>query len=118
MGRSTSRFQGRAKIVDADGGTNYRVRVKDIKVVRFNGNGNGYVKVRSAGDHDGWFGRVDRGRTRFFNPCQWPTHTFEVRATFSWKTPAGVTTRRWGRRAPGQARADPGGVSGPVGWRA
>jgi len=92
--RSTDRFQGRARIVDADGGTNYRVRVKDITVVRFNGSG--YVKVRSAGDYDGWSGRVDRGRTRYFNPCRWPTNTFEVRATFSWRTPAGVTTRRWG----------------------
>lgn len=91
--RDTDRYQGRAKIIDVDGGKNYRVLVKDITVRRFTGSG--YVTVRSAGDYDGWFGRADHGRTTYFNPCKWPTNSFEVHATFSWKNASGKTTRRW-----------------------
>lgn len=81
--RTTDTYQARAKITDATGGNNYSVKVTNVKLQRFNGSG--WVTVKSKEDYDGWFATSDSAATAKIDPCRWPTNSFGVVATFSWK---------------------------------
>lgn len=76
-------YRARAKITDVAGGGSYQVKVTNVKLQRFGGNG--WVTMRTAKDGDGWHGTEDLAGTTTVNPCSWPKSTFGVVATFSWK---------------------------------
>ncbi|MCX5412324.1 hypothetical protein [Streptomyces sp. NBC_00059] len=92
---ATDTYQARAKITDVAGGNNYSVKVTNVKLQRFNGSG--WVTVKSKQDYDGWFATEDSAATAKVDPCAWPTNSFGVVATFSYKgASSGETTWRPG----------------------
>ncbi|MFI6119420.1 hypothetical protein ACIBCU_06135 [Streptomyces sp. NPDC051064] len=76
-------YRARAKITDVAGGGSYQVKVTDVKLQRFSGSG--WVTLRTAADGDGWKDTEDLAGTTTVDPCRWPTSSFGVVATFSWK---------------------------------
>ncbi|CCK29432.1 putative secreted protein [Streptomyces davaonensis JCM 4913] len=81
--RTNDTYKARAKIVDVEGGRSYQVKVTNVKLRRFNGEG--WITVRSADDYDGWHDTQDTAGTSAVDPCRWPTNSFGAVATFSWR---------------------------------
>lgn len=81
--RTADTYAARAKIIDVAGGGSYQVKVTNVKLRRFNGDG--FITVRSADDYDGWHDTQDSAGTTAVDPCRWPTNSFVVVATFNWR---------------------------------
>lgn len=79
-----------ASIRDLDGGTNFDVRVNDVRYQRWNGSA--WVNVRQADDFDGWHGVEDTARTTQVGLCAMPGARVRAAAEFSWRTPDGTVT--------------------------
>ncbi|MFD3839775.1 hypothetical protein ACFWWC_26480 [Streptomyces sp. NPDC058642] len=77
-------FRARAKITDADGGGNYRVKVNNVRLQRYMSS-TGWVTVRHADDNDGWHAISDLAGTSTIDPCSGPPNSFRAVAAFYWK---------------------------------
>jgi len=79
-----------ATIRDLDGGTNFDVRVNDIRYQRWNGSA--WVNTKQADDADGWHDVSDTARSPQVGLCSPPGQRIRAAVEFSWRAPDGTVT--------------------------
>lgn len=77
-------------IRDLDGGTNFDVRVNDIRYQRWNGSA--WVTTKQADDTDGWHDVSDTARSPQVGLCSPPGQRIRAAVEFSWRAPDGTVT--------------------------
>lgn len=77
-----------ASIRDLDGGTNFDVRVNDIRYQRWDGDS--WNTVKQADDFDGWHDVSDTARSPQVGLCSPPGQRIRAAVEFSWRAPDGT----------------------------